>query len=334
MPRQSQRIPYAWTALILLATTVYFGRVLVSETPPFILPSKVSAHQVDRSSSSPASCSHQGRLFFGSCICHRGFTGSECELETDELQYTATHGVISVSKARWERAQAAESDHWKTSKDSNDGWDHHARRFGNYSRLEGTYFKRWLEIGCGPFTQTLNILRLRPDITTDLVTLSDPNIFKYVRQVSECTYTSGMLGEFQTRLVDVASEELLRSSSERFDVVVAINVAEHVRDILRHFETLYELLKPNGQLIFSDRAWDTYEPVEHFRKNPKDVLFHPTRAKTPVFEIFLSQFEPNLCVQTRTPDELNPTAFYFIGRKRNALEQRNFSCTVMDWNGI
>lgn len=44
-------------------------------------------------------------------------------------------------------------------------------------------------------------------------------------------------------------------------------------------------------------------------------MFHPTRSKDPIFEHFLSFFEPLFCETHTTRDSLSPTAYYVIARK-------------------
>lgn len=80
-------------------------------------------------------------------------------------------------------------------------------------------------------------------------------------------------------------------------------------------ETIYYALKDGGQLIFHDRAWPGYQPRDHFTNDHLDWLFHPARVYEPIFEHFLSMFEPTFCEKHTTSDPLSPTAYYVIARK-------------------
>lgn len=252
----------------------------------------------------------------------------------DLCYFSPDNGVLSVPQRRWKEAQRAEERHWAHASDHEDGWKHHARGFASYTAVNRERTRTWIEIGCGPFTQTAYILQLRQDIVPYLkdLTLSDPNIENYKKNVPACGYRSGKLGGIPVETIAAPNEKLIRVR-RTFDTLVVINVAEHVQDIFLHFEAIYALLKPGGQLIFSDRAWDNYDPVTHAQNAPLDVLFHPTRAKSPIFRHFLSLFETSYCVTTTTPDALSPKAFYFIGYKRSSdsAKDMNYNCTDISW---
>ena len=85
------------------------------------------------------------------------------------------------------------------------------------------------------------------------ITLTDPNINRYVNEVISCSYKNGTLRlgsgiTFPTTLVSNASEDL--HFDHQFDTVVMMNVLEHAINALDILRNLYNFVKPGGLLIF------------------------------------------------------------------------------------
>jgi len=289
----------------------------------FISITGCQAHR-DIVASSCAGCEN-GYCFLGKCFCSPGYQGSSCadqyaelpnSCEKDECFFSQELGVPIVSKERWNKAQQEEEALWNSCTDcTNDRWLEHAKRF-NFFQAVSQPVGKYIEIGCGPFTQSLSLFgTYRKDLVSDIssLTLLDPSVFDYVQNVEKNTYKDGKLLGMKVVLIGGPSEQF--PVCEFYDTLLVINVAEHVQNIYKHFETIYFALKDNGQLIFHDRAWGNYDPVKHSQDDPRDVMFHPTRTKDPVFNHFLAFFEPQFCETHITYDPLNPKAYYFIGRK-------------------
>lgn len=72
------------------------------------------------------------------------------------------------------------------------------------------------------------------------------------RDVRAYGHDSGIARQLaQQREVQVLDDEALRGSAERFDVVTAIEVLEHLDDPMAVIEQIYGLLKPNGLFLYT-----------------------------------------------------------------------------------
>jgi len=270
-------------------------------------------------------CMH-GVCFLGKCFCNDGSFGPYCKAkiskdscQADSCFYSEEFGVPFVDEQRWSLAQSEELSLWADCKTCvDDGWQRHQDGFKNYQDIQGP-LNSYIEIGCGPFTQTINILQnARPDLfpTVTTLTLLDPNLFNYVRTVQGNTYKDGKLLGKRVLMLGLSTEDY-SNVKNTYDTLTVINVAEHTQSIFQHLENIYYMLKPGGQLIFHDRAWPHYNPSQHHDVDHRDWLFHPTRAKAPVFDHFIQFFEHKLLNVFTTGDPLSPTAYYMIGFKKN-----------------
>lgn len=273
-------------------------------------------------------CIH-GHKLLGACFCRPGFYGSSCDLrrqnqpsctiDSDLCYHHPQFGVCAISNERWLSAQKAELALWKGSGSSTDDRaDDHLQGFANYGAVP-PYLGQVLEIGCGPWTQsTFMIERLRPHVVIDGITLWEPNALEYMKQVPTCAYKSGRLVGLKTTIVAKGAEELDRR--HEFDTIVLINVLEHVRDVYKILQAVWDALKPGGTLIFNDKWWDHYNastPVGKESNEALDHLYHPIRCHRKVYEHFLSQFV--LLYRLDNPSSITKygdlRGTYFIGMK-------------------
>jgi SAM-dependent methyltransferase len=240
-----------------------------------------------------------------------------------------------IDAERWRSAQAAELELWQraqekhglrrlvwplarpilrlvgskkvTGDDWNEWW---ARQFDGYTFLPrrlGDY----IELGCGPYTNTRIILRGRE---ADRVVCSDPLAKEYAG------FEGRWLAEAHRRgLVEIDDHaiEELPFADESFDVVVMINVLEHVRDADACMEKAVALIKPGGWLIVSSRVIEPDAELEY------DV-WHPIRITPDEIERHLGEFTPGLRKlldpsAAPVPDEHFAT-FLFAGTKAQARE--------------
>jgi SAM-dependent methyltransferase len=208
----------------------------------------------------------------------------------------------SVSMERWKRAQAWELAFWQqdqkkqgwkrvafpivrpflaawgdrraTGDDSNLWW---ADQFDQYSFLP-THLGDIIELGCGPYTNVRVILRER---AASRIVCSDPLASEYVK----------FRGRWLAKAVSKGSVEVDAHSIEdspfppgSFDVVVLINVLDHVMDVDRCLRNTLELLRPGGYFIFgqdladptSIGKYEWFEEGHPFRLTVADVEPHLT----------------------------------------------------------
>ena len=255
----------------------------------------------------------RGRCFLGRCFCDNPTCSrDDATCDDDTCWFSEANGVTIVSPDRWARAQQGEGEHWTASKaDTNDGWESHGADFALYAPLNGRDLGHFVEIGCGPFTQTTFMRSKIPDARFHSITLVDPLIYKYLQHVDNCNYKDGTLDKTAVTLISAPSEQL--RFRHEFDTLLTVNVLEHVRDAFAHLELVYNALKPGGILIFHERWWNTYVPSQEKAANYKQWLYHPVRVRKPVIDHFLSKFAPIHMRLSAPPKE---TGVYFIGIKK------------------
>ncbi len=174
----------------------------------------------------------------------------------------------AVTKTRWERAQEwelafwrrAETRHgWKriaypivrpvlgavgSGKVVGDDWNGWWRDgFDGYSFLPDE-LGDYIELGCGPYTNTRLILHGR---RAARVVCSDPLAGEYLK------FRDRWLSRAQRKgLVEVDDHPIEETTfpPNSFDTVVLINVLDHVRDVDLCFENALALLRPGGWFVF------------------------------------------------------------------------------------
>lgn len=289
-------------------------------------------------------CERHGSRAFGICFCHPGYTGNGCcnklppvegwmaenctNLKQDvtyrkDMEYKIsvrcfTHpvsGIIRVPTFMWKHAQLAEGHTWENLQtEPGDRFLEHIEGFQGYRGVPKN-LGNLVEIGAGPFTQTLYMVKSRRRLNIDHVTLVEPMAERYMKHVTGCTYSDGKLLNFSTTIVAKSGEEFLRS--EHFDTVISMNVIEHVQDALVFLQNIYDSIKDGGVLIWHERYYLKPEAADCTLGT---YILHPIRITKYVVEAFLRLFQP-LFLNTRQTFGMfmrgcNETAVYFVGRKR------------------
>ena len=162
-------------------------------------------------------------------------------------------GIIEVDMERWEEAQRYERRSWMGSyglKAREDRNSEHERHFENYAAIRGKYFHNTIEIGCGPFT---NIVRILKHVQCENLTLLDPLIDDYLAH-PYCTYKRKRLGGwFGKRVQTVTLPVENFATNQVYDLVVVINVLEHCFSMPHFFKRIISLTASNGILVFHDK---------------------------------------------------------------------------------
>ena len=128
-----------------------------------------------------------GSKLLGRCFCHPGFTDDKCDRQipsrdcsvSSDACFVTPMGVCIISQARWKRALAAEANVWSGSGGNTDRGPDHLGGFFDYSSLP-VQLGRFLEVGCGPWTQSRHMFQTRPELVATDVTLWEPNLFFYM----------------------------------------------------------------------------------------------------------------------------------------------------------
>jgi hypothetical protein len=176
------------------------------------------------------------------------------QLYASDVRFLTDDGVLEVDAERWRVAQEYETYSMlhRNAKRADDRNGEHAERFGEYRSIAGLCFADYVELGCGPFTNSRLIL---PKIKTRTVTLLDPLIEQYVTH-KHCSYTKGTLCGHPVRLIPYGIEEISLSKHKScFDIVVLVNVIEHCRSAQKVLDVILSLLCRTAYLFFPKRAF-------------------------------------------------------------------------------
>lgn len=234
--------------------------------------------------------------------------------------------ILQVSDARWKDAQHWELQEWKRANrsgwlrglgkrlvnraDVGDDWNHWwSGQFHGYEEIPQT-LENAVELGCGPYT---NIRLISAGRHISHIFCSDPLVREYV------TFRGRWLAEAVKSgrvLIDDHPIEECPFATDYFDLVVMINVLDHVRDAVVGLRQALRITRPGGFLVVGQDLTDE----EDLTRIPDDVG-HPVRLP----QDFLDSELLNKCgirLHRVLPREegRNPSAhcgtYLFIGTKR------------------
>jgi SAM-dependent methyltransferase len=243
------------------------------------------------------------------------------------------HVTEEVSEERWEAAQSWEHHHWVrtqqlrakygknvvwrllsflglVSKYRGDDWNHWwKKQFEEYAFLPPTV-ENALEVGCGPYT---NVRLMLDRCRFGHLFLSDPLIRTYAN--FKLTFVSEMYRKLGCTLDDHALEELPFASGY-FDLIVMINVLDHVRDARLCMETVIRVIKPGGILVLGQDLTNEEDLVA--LKNDGGAIGHPIKLDHHWFTPYLERFTPIIKKVLEREESRAPTHHYgdliFAGR--------------------
>jgi 2-polyprenyl-3-methyl-5-hydroxy-6-metoxy-1,4-benzoquinol methylase len=168
----------------------------------------------------------------------------------------------------------------RTDPNANYWW---SKQFDNYAFVPAD-LQNVVEFGCGHTTNLRLVLRGRQ---AKHVFASDPLIRHYI------TYRGSHISkEWRkgTYMIDNHPLEDAPFCSNYFDLVVCINVLDHVRDVSSCMENLIRVVKPHGILIFGQNLTNEEDTKrkEELRKSGQSEIGHP--HKFPDENMFLPFF--------------------------------------------
>jgi SAM-dependent methyltransferase len=246
------------------------------------------------------------------------------------MQPVINESMSSVGEERWQRAQAWELAFWKrgqvktgwkkvvfpiarpflaavrSRRITGDDWNHWwAEQFDDYAFLPD-HVGDYIELGCGPYTNTRLVLKGR---SADRVVCSDPLAEEYVKFKGRWLAEAAARGSVE---VDPHPIEQLPFPPSSFDVVVIINVLDHVMDADACMRTAIGLLRPGGYLIFGQNLANPELRGKHewFEEG------HPIRATAEDVEGYLEGLTPVLKKTVPAHDPpLHTGVLAFAGRR-------------------
>ena len=288
-------------------------------------------------SRSGAPCSGHGVCFFGRCLCSPGHAGTRCADvlrgdspacipggprqrryvdHADACLRNPAYGSAVIPARRWRNAQKAEAELWRRAGNVGESRLRQLMRknldnFDFYRALQSnTSLGHIAEVGAGLWTQTLFMLRARPDASAESVTLIDPGIEGYLA-TGVATFQKGTLRGAPVYLMPIGAERVPACFTSTYDTVVMINVIEHTFNAFATLHTAYRLLKPGGLFVFAERV---------VRMDSFDQIFHPVRLTTGFYNEFLGQLYRELYRFNGRTHEMRHKVYIenevvFIGRK-------------------
>lgn len=287
-------------------------------------------------------CNGHGSMLMDTCFCHVGYTtASNCTEHTpippcgpydDRCFFHPSYGVAIVSQERWKGAQAHEDATWAEQRTS-DRNDQHIVNFGSYAALvlqdaaagkirraaDKTALGNMLEVGAGPFSQSLSIMEatgLRPQS----ITLLEPLAETYMKTVNACRYKDGKLTNGkditidETIILPIPAEEFNVDGTKDgfYDTVVLLNMIEHVQDAFLIYSKALDALKPGGIAVFHERFWPGYTGQE--TRNKREFDLHPIRLNDKFAHWMSTEFD--LLYEREQKEVWGNIGYYWIGRKR------------------
>jgi SAM-dependent methyltransferase len=195
--------------------------------------------------------------------------------------------ITKVSPERWKQAQEFELEASQTIARRGDDYNHWwMKQFDNYELLKDKYFENVLEVGCGPNTNARLIL---PLIGYKNLWLDDPLMNEYLRIENSIVRSIGK--SFYNEPI-----ERLSMGNEFTNLLICINVLDHVQDAELCFMQMKRVLKPDGILILGQdlsdeedykQCPDSWEDIGHPIKLDHQFLYGQLDKFTPLFDKIL-----------------------------------------------
>jgi SAM-dependent methyltransferase len=239
----------------------------------------------------------------------------------------SSHLIRSTDTDKWKRAQEFELQFAKQIINAGDDWNLWWKdKFYNYDFLNGLSFPNVLEVGCGPHT---NIKFILPRINFRKVFMEDPLIQFFVThfitgKVNKLkTFKDLLFGRedesnFLLKLfsnpeidVDLSSAKLeeLPYRDEIMDMVVCINVLDHVNDYDRCMFEINRVLRKGGMFILGQDL-SNEEDLRNCPESYSDIG-HPIKLDHQILEDTLEKGYTKLMMKVLPRSEgRNPTAHY------------------------
>ena len=212
-----------------------------------------------------------------------------------------------IPKETWQAiSQKMELDIWKNSdRDKNEWW---RDNFNNYACIVNERVDSLLEVGCGPFAKNtefvMNALKSRPG----RILLNDPLLDEYIK-------LGKPVKEFAENNKAVCYSVPLEECrlQEPVDMIISVNVLDHVYDMDLCLESIYNNLKPGGILILGN----SLTSEQNFRETPKIDpygMLHPIRFDDNDIKSHLEKYG-NIFKKISEPDGRHYGTLFYIGKK-------------------
>lgn len=217
------------------------------------------------------------------------------------------------SEDRWKQAQEWELAVWlgssKNSEDWNSWW---LNKFNNYECLSGRNFYSLFEVGCGPYAKnTEHFLKIFPNVKE--VALLDPLLDDYISNGFEVKKIAN-----ETNAKTFSSSIEKYNDDKKYDIILCINVLDHVQDADLCMEKMLSALNEKGVLVLGQDLTNE----EDFKLYPSTItdIGHPIKLDHFYFKEKLCKKMNHLYHNILPRNEgRNPSAHYgtliYVGEK-------------------
>ena len=240
-------------------------------------------------------------------------------VEQNDAKYIQDDKIIQVDHDRWLLAQQYEKKTWDENFQLNDDWNHWWKEhFEDYSLVEEHLRDKKdisiIEVGCGPFTNVRLIESILAYSDIKRIVFSDPLLESYKK--IPC-YVSSLFEKNHSSCYEFEQEQLesLYHKDESFDLLICINVLDHVEDVTKCISEMKRVIKKDGLLVFGNDLTDWTK-----RNNPSPEKAydqgHAMRINEEFCDEAFSFFEP---LMRKIVESRNPPYHYgcmcYIGKK-------------------
>ena len=203
----------------------------------------------------------------------------------NDKEFLVDGEITKVPISRWNEAQFYEEKTWMLNgiQENDDRNYEHLERFENYDIVPFSNIRSFIELGCGPFTNTRLIIDKFSDNCD--IHLLDPLIDKY-KNHPNCFYKNSKYKNKTLNTINCSIESL--NINIKYDCVLINNVLEHCYDINLIFKKIIDILNKNGILIFSDVCFSK-SSIEELVEKTYDAG-HPIRVSKNSIDLFLQNF--------------------------------------------
>lgn len=206
-------------------------------------------------------------------------------------------------------SQKMELDIWKNtiaSEDRNAWW---LKKFNYYSNLKNETVNTIFEAGCGPFAKNIQYIMQVLKSTPKRIYLNDPLLDEYLKMEKP---VKSFVDKNNVICYSTPLEKC--SLPETVDMIIVINVLDHVYDIDLCFKSIYNNLNKNGLLILGNDLTNE----ENFKETPKDDpygMLHPIRFDYEDIKGYLNLYDPVFIRISEPMGSYHCGTLSFIGRK-------------------
>lgn len=208
------------------------------------------------------------------------------------------HVTLNVNSTTCQQAQESELKFAQQTIESDDDWNKWwYDKYERYGVLKNRHFSSVLEVGCGPHT---NIRYILPEITFDKLYLEDPLVQYYTTyslnkpnslihnlkkkfKKERVNYLVKIFSDLNIN-VDLSSSKLedLPYKDQQMDLVICINVLDHVNNYEQCMQEIFRVLDLGGLLILGQDL-SNQEDLAHCPESYTDIG-HPIKIDHLILE--------------------------------------------------